>query len=302
MKIKIFFFILLIGVVISNTTVFAVTGGDRWGTYWALEISPNINPVSVYQAVGINVHAFIRDPYVPKFSLNTGDGNEFNLICNNGDFGWDCSHEDAYGNIFSHQYANEGSYTITATMCYIYGEGMPTTSGDCFSPAVFSDSGLMGDGLDQCCVTETTQIQVTPGLPCVTDGACNDDCPNNCTINEDPDCGCAGGNSCCGLGCNNANDSDCPVVPTPNLDKYDNPLLANDIVEFIWQMVFYIFTALMPLCILMIIIGGYVMATSGGSPSKTDLGRKIVIWALIGFAIATASRAIINFVLNIMKK
>jgi hypothetical protein len=131
---------------------------------------------------------------------------------------------------------------------------------------------------------------------CVADG-CNSICPANCDVSQDPDCGCADGNGCCPLGCDNSSDSDCPPL---NPDTYVNPLVANDIVEFVQQILVFIFTALMPLCILIIIIGAYVMLTSGGIPTKFDLGRKIVIWALIGFAIAVVSRGIIHLVWLVM--
>jgi len=52
------------------------------------------------------------------------------------------------------------------------------------------------------------------GIPpsCIpTAPLCNHICPAGCSVSQDPDCGCLGGNFCCGvIGCDNANDSDCP--------------------------------------------------------------------------------------------
>ncbi|MBN2203192.1 MAG: hypothetical protein JW700_03330 [Candidatus Aenigmarchaeota archaeon] len=44
---------------------------------------------------------------------------------------------------------------------------------------------------------------------CITNGLCDGKCPSDCTISEDPDCGCYNNNECCGLDCNYANDNDC---------------------------------------------------------------------------------------------
>jgi hypothetical protein len=49
-----------------------------------------------------------------------------------------------------------------------------------------------------------------PGPGCVTNGACDNNCPAGCTVAQDPDCQpCQGGNNCCGIGCDSTNDADC---------------------------------------------------------------------------------------------
>jgi hypothetical protein len=78
---------------------------------------------------------------------------------------------------------------------------------------------------------------------------------------------------------------------------YDNPLLAENIPQFIWQMIILLFTASLYLAPLMILIGAYIIATSGGIPSKVDRGKKIIIWTLIALAIILISRGIIHLVL-----
>lgn len=45
--------------------------------------------------------------------------------------------------------------------------------------------------------------------PTCTPNGCNGQCPNGCTVDQDPDCGCKSGNNCCGKGCTYLNDSDC---------------------------------------------------------------------------------------------
>lgn len=77
---------------------------------------------------------------------------------------------------------------------------------------------------------------------------------------------------------------------------YDNPLLAENIPQFIWQMIILLFTASLYVAPLMIIIGAYVMVTSGGIPLKVDRGKRIIVWTLIAFAIILISRGIIHLV------
>ena len=65
-----------------------------------------------------------------------------------------------------------------------------------------------GDALIDCddpdCALDPTCIP----LICSPDG-CSGICPVDCTIAEDPDCGCQDDNGCCGIGCNYTNDNDC---------------------------------------------------------------------------------------------
>jgi len=77
---------------------------------------------------------------------------------------------------------------------------------------------------------------------------------------------------------------------------YDNPLLAENIPQFIWQMIILLFTLSMYLTPLMIIIGAYLIVTSGGIPSKVEKGRRIIIWTLVAFSIILISRGIIHLV------
>ena len=92
------------------------------------------------------------------------------------------------------------------------------------------------------------------------------------------------------------------LVPIPVANGYDNPLLAENIVQFTWQAITFLFTASLYFAVLMIIIGSYVMVTSGGIPSKIDKGKKIVIWTLVAVAIIIASRGIIELVWLLLGK
>ena len=96
--------------------------------------------------------------------------------------------------------------------------------------------------------------------------------------------------------------ANCVFAQGPVANGYDNPLLAENIVQFTWQAITFLFTASLYFAVLMIIIGSYVMVTSGGIPSKIDKGKKIVIWTLVAVAIIIASRGIIELVWLLLGK
>ena len=166
---------------------------------------------------------------------------------------------------------------------------------------VFSEGCIRGESRP--CTYQGGSIIINPQNPtitnCIPDG-CNRICPLNCNVTEDPDCGCVPGNNCCGRGCSHIDDSDCPL-PQSGANTYDNPILANNIVQFLWQVLYLFFTAIIYLSIIFILIGAYILVTSGGNPLKVDRGKKIVIFTLIGTAISLICRGILVLILNVLK-
>jgi endonuclease/exonuclease/phosphatase family metal-dependent hydrolase len=65
-----------------------------------------------------------------------------------------------------------------------------------------------GDALVDCDDPDCAENSVCISSVCTPDG-CNGNCPANCTVTQDPDCGCQDGNGCCGIGCTSQNDNDC---------------------------------------------------------------------------------------------
>ena len=327
---KIISFILLFwGVFFAQNAVFAAT--DTGGF-----VTVNLDSSFLYPAVGdvvtITAEVNIEDTMCV---INFGDGLEKILECRADDCHRDpnCVWTDtpdpndphdagSCSYSFDHIYASSGKKLITfecifsamdqaGTGIIIEVGGTPEPckpdgcNNHCPSNCDVSqdpDCGCLGG--NSCCPDAicdfTTDSDCPPAPTCQTNGQCDQNCPPHCTLAEDPDCGCLGGNNCCptGLGCNISNDSDCPPVP----DQYDNPLSRDDIIGLLQQTIETIFGLLMGLAVLLIIIGGYVMGTSGGIPSRFDKGKKIVIWALIGFAVSGASRGIIALVEMIIGK
>ena len=50
--------------------------------------------------------------------------------------------------------------------------------------------------------------------------------------------------------------------------------------------------------VLMIMVGGYKLVTSGGDPNNVASGRNTILWALVGAAVAAMAQIIVHFVLS----
>ena len=139
-------------------------------------------------------------------------------------------------------------------------------------------------------------VQITIGGMGICDGVCNGVCLPACggDVGRDPDCGCLSGDGCCGLGCDNASDDDCAA----DVVYYRNPLVWNEIIAFVWGAIMYIFGHAIVLAVLMILIGAYVLATSGGNAARVQLGKRIIIWTIIGYVVMLLARGVIMFIIR----
>ncbi|MBU3918403.1 hypothetical protein KKC63_00620 [Patescibacteria group bacterium] len=264
----------LIVLLLSPILVFA---GEVAGLY-RLNISPTQAVINTGESIRISVDAWAySDNVANTVVIDMGNGNNVAVTCQPG--GHNCS-----GNSAPVTYNIPGNYTITATLCYL----------DSVSPLATICPTPITPG-DPCCVSETTQVRVMGPMLCASDG-CNGNCPAGCTVADDPDCGCLSGDGCCGIGCDNASDNDCVA----GVSDYRNPLIWDDIITFIWVGIISIFSQSMVLVVLMILIGAYVIATSGGSITRVQLGKRIIIWTLIGYTIMLLARGIIMFIINTM--
>jgi hypothetical protein len=171
-----------------------------------------------------------------------------------------------------------------------------------------------------------------PAVCTPTTPLCNGVCPAGCTVAQDPDCGCLSGNSCCGLGCNNASDSDCPAAGNCELDcscscplgipcpggRCDGGLvpcgrtcddkctkncecapctLCHLFVLFKRIVDFLTINIIFPLAILMIVIGGVMFLTAGGDPGRIGGAKKILTATIIGLVIILTAWLLVDTVI-----
>ena len=55
-----------------------------------------------------------------------------------------------------------------------------------------------------------------------------------------------------------------------------------------------------PLCTIMALVGAFQMMTSGGNPEKASQGRKTLMYAAIGFAVALIASGITGIIQSIL--
>jgi len=80
-----------------------------------------------------------------------------------------------------------------------------------------------------------------------------------------------------------------PVYPT----SFRNPLIWDNILAFLKDLVIYIFRIGTGLSVLMILIGAFVLVISRVDPEKTNTAKRIIFWAIIGFATTMLANGII---------
>ena len=81
---------------------------------------------------------------------------------------------------------------------------------------------------------------------------------------------------------------------TPSLINI--PEISLDPFQILWNAVNWFFNFVIIFGIIFIIYAGYTYVTSGGDTGKTKKAMQILMYALIGIAIALLAKALINFV------
>ena len=72
-----------------------------------------------------------------------------------------------------------------------------------------------------------------------------------------------------------------------------SPIRSTSFQEMVTRIGNWIFTLAIGILPIMILIGAYVLVTGGGDPRKIALGRKILLYSIIGFIIIAATRGIL---------
>jgi hypothetical protein len=81
---------------------------------------------------------------------------------------------------------------------------------------------------------------------------------------------------------------------------FDNPLgnrTLEDIVDALTDLLFKIAVVMVPL---FIIYAAFLIVTAGGNPEQASKGRKIIVWASLGFAVVLLARGLFDLVLGLL--
>ncbi len=81
---------------------------------------------------------------------------------------------------------------------------------------------------------------------------------------------------------------------------FRNPFGTGDFNEMLRGILSWLWPLSGTIAVLMIMVGAYHLVLSGGNPEKIITGKKIIISALIGFAVITMATGIIALVRRIL--
>ena len=81
--------------------------------------------------------------------------------------------------------------------------------------------------------------------------------------------------------------------------NYANPLRVNSFTALIGGFLSTLQGIIGWLAVIMIVVGGVVYITSAGRSSQLELGKKIITFALLGFALAVATPSILKEIMNL---
>lgn len=61
----------------------------------------------------------------------------------------------------------------------------------------------------------------------------------------------------------------------------------------------FLFTLAIPICGIMVLVGGFQMMTAAGKPEAVSKGKKTILWAVIGFVVVLLSGSVALLIQNI---
>ncbi len=82
---------------------------------------------------------------------------------------------------------------------------------------------------------------------------------------------------------------------------FTNPLRSASFQRLVENTINVIFTLSLPLTVVMIVVGGIIMVTAGGSEAQIESGKKIITYTLIGFLIVLMSKGIMALIEYLVK-
>lgn len=80
-----------------------------------------------------------------------------------------------------------------------------------------------------------------------------------------------------------------------------NPLGTASFADIVQKIINALFTLSIPICSIMVLIGGYYILTSAGDEEKLKLGRKTITYAAIGFAVILLASGVVSLIRDILK-
>jgi hypothetical protein len=82
--------------------------------------------------------------------------------------------------------------------------------------------------------------------------------------------------------------------------RLDDPLEGQDFIDVVNKIATGLLQIAAPLVVIMVIIGGFQVMSSGGNEEKYVAGRKTILYAVIGFAIVLVAKSIALIIKNLL--
>ena len=80
----------------------------------------------------------------------------------------------------------------------------------------------------------------------------------------------------------------------------DNPIAATDFKDLINSIIDFLFTVSLFIVPIVIIIGGFFFITAAGNASQIETGKRLVLYAIIGFIIIIMAKGLATAVLDML--
>ncbi len=84
-------------------------------------------------------------------------------------------------------------------------------------------------------------------------------------------------------------------------EEEELPELELDLEALFATIGTYLFSILMALAVIILVIAGYLFVTAGGSPEQLGKAKRMIVWALVGIAVALLARGLVTLVTEIFE-
>jgi len=80
----------------------------------------------------------------------------------------------------------------------------------------------------------------------------------------------------------------------------ENPIQADTFEELLDNLINFIFNLSLVILPLMILIGAFYFITAGGNASQVETGKRLILYAIIGFIIILCAKGLVRLVREIL--
>lgn len=170
-----------------------------------------------------------------------------------------------------------------------------TYRADCLQSYGMKEGDTGSENVACCSEMNTAECGSASGYTCA-DVATGNKCADGYTESTEYACKTVNGTQpkCCKKNSTNSGTEDIHY-------GYEPPLTVTSFTEWLKNFLASVQGIVGWLAVIMIVVGGIVYITSGGSSTQTTLGKQIIIWALVGFVIAVAAPSLLKEIVDLAK-